>query len=86
MRRSRVRRLRWRRRRRLRSLLRWVRPAVAREAGGEWAVPEWVGVAAGGCVWERLWDSVVGAEGACSGGGGGGGSSGGAVASKVGGW
>ena len=30
-------------------------------------------------MWERLWDSVVGAEGVCSGGGGGGGSSGGAV-------
>ena len=29
-------------------------------------------------MWERLWDSVVGAEGVC-GGGGGGGSSGGAV-------
>ena len=50
VRRSRVRRLRWRRRRRLRPLLRWVRPVVAREAGGGWVVPEWVGVAAGGCV------------------------------------
>ena len=53
---------------------------VAREAGGEWAVPEWVGVAAGSCVWERLGDSVVGAEGACGGGGGNGGSGGVVVA------
>ena len=39
---SRVRRLRWRRRRRLRPLLRLVRPVVAREAGVVGAVPEWV--------------------------------------------
>ena len=45
VRRSRVRRLRWRWRRRLRPLLRCVRRVVAREAGGEGAVPEWADAA-----------------------------------------
>ena len=65
---SRVRRLRWRRRR-LRLLPRWVRPVVVEGAD----------VAVRGCAGDCLRDPGAGAEDASVGGGGGGGS-GGAVA------